>query len=100
MSLEINRDLLEAIGKVEPAGSPGESLRRIVVERLRSEIRKYNFMQQKFEQKYQMDLAAFRTSEFMREASWEVEQDYFDWELAVTRSAELREELEKLASGE
>jgi len=43
-----------------------------------------------------MDFYAFKESELMRDPPFEVQQDYFDWELAITRLDETRKELEKL----
>ncbi|CEP65976.1 Uncharacterized [Moorella glycerini] len=40
----------------------------------------------------------FRQS--LPQGDWEVEQDYFDWELAETRLGELRSELARLSKHE
>jgi hypothetical protein len=40
----------------------------------------------------------FRQTVLRSEPSFEVEQDYFDWELAVTGIADIEEEIDRLRS--
>jgi len=88
--------LIDSMRKLEPAPSIKQSLRRLLVSRSRSELIKYTLINRGFERQYKMDFHTFRISEQMKEPSFEVEQDYFDWELAVTKIAEMEEELERL----
>ena len=64
--------------------------------RSRSELFKYTLINRNFEHQYKMDFHTFRISEQMKEPSFEVEQDYFDWELAATKIEEIEEELRRL----
>lgn len=63
---------------------------------MRMESRKYDLIKRRFERKYQMDFFSFKNSDLMKTPSWETEEDYFNWELAVTKLEELREEIERL----
>ena len=56
----------------------------------------YQAMERRFREKYQTTFEQFRSEKLGTEMSFEVEQDYFDWELAVTGVEEVREKLERL----
>lgn len=63
-----------------------------------NDLLKYEVVSRGFQKKYEMDFETFRTSDLMKEPPHEVEQDYFDWELAITRMDEVKSELDKLAA--
>ncbi|MEW6665754.1 MAG: hypothetical protein AB1512_11115 [Thermodesulfobacteriota bacterium] len=94
----LRKALLESLTHLEPADDVDESLRKLLMAKARSDLLKYEVMCRAFEKKYKMDFDAFRTSDFMKEPPSEVEQDYFDWELAVTRMGEVKSQLAKLAA--
>ena len=48
----------------------------------------------RFESKYGVGFGSFRQRMLDSEPSFETEQDYFDWELAVTGIADMEEEIE------
>lgn len=96
--MSVNKKLIEALIRLEPADDPDESLKRLLLDKIRGELRKYDVIRQDFEKKYKMEFFAFKESGLMKEPTYEVEQDYFDWELAITRIDELREELQRLSN--
>ncbi len=49
-----------------------------------------------FEAKYKQGFETFRQTILSAEPPFEVEQDYFDWELAVTGAADMEEEINRL----
>ena len=91
-----SKELLESLSRLEPAKDTDESLRKLLVAKARSDLIKYEVMVKNFSKKYSMDFYEFKESKLMQEPPFEVEQDYFDWELAITRLDEIREELGKL----
>ncbi|MEW6667544.1 MAG: hypothetical protein AB1512_20245 [Thermodesulfobacteriota bacterium] len=94
----LNKALLESLSHLEPADDADESLRKLLMAKARSDLLKYEVISRGFQKKYNLDFDAFRTSDLMKEPPPEVEQDYFDWELAVTRMDEVRNQLAKLAA--
>jgi len=81
---------------------PGLSLEQVLVEllleRAQRNLIKYKAMARRFEAKYGQDFETFRQMILNSEPSFEMEQDYFDWELAVTGIADMEEEIERLKS--
>jgi hypothetical protein len=63
---------------------------------VRSDLMKYRLINQRFQKEYGIDFSAFRTSNWMEQPSSKVEQDYFDWEMAVTMVEELEDMLKML----
>ena len=59
---------------------------------------KYQTMARRFEVKYQQPFPTFRRWILSSEPSSEVEQDYFDWELAVTGIADMEQEIKRLSA--
>ena len=50
----------------------------------------------RFEQKYQQEFALFRQQILAGEPAWEAEQDYFNWEMAMTGITDMKREIERL----
>lgn len=79
---------------------PNQSLEQILAEllfeRAQKNLIKYKAMARQFEAKYGQSFDVFRQEILGSEPSAEVEQDYFDWELAVTGIADMEEEIERL----
>jgi len=49
-----------------------------------------------FEKKYGMSFAEFSDSDLMKEPGFEVEQDFFDWDMAVTGLEDMHQEIQLL----
>lgn len=81
--------LLELLSKLEPGGNVDDSLRKLLLAKARSGLVKYRLLDQEFHREYGTDFVSFKSSERMKQPSSRVEQDYFDWELAVTMIDEL-----------
>lgn len=81
-----------------PNLSRDEVLARLLLEKAQKNLIKYQSMSHQFENKYGQDFDAFRQSILQSEPSFEAEQDYFDWELAVTGIADMEEEINRLKS--
>ncbi len=73
-----------------------ESLRELLMKKARTELARYRLVDQAYESKYGVEFAAFRSSESMSRPSSRTEQDYFDWEMAVTMIDELEDTLKTL----
>ena len=57
---------------------------------------KYQVTARQFEAKYGQPFEAFRQRVLTSEPAFQVEQDYFDWELAVTGIADMQAEIQRL----
>ena len=81
-----------------PDLSVEQVLAELLLARAQKNFFKYQTMARQFEVKYKQDFAAFRAQVLNSRPAPEVEQDYFDWELAVTGVADMTEEIQRLKS--
>jgi hypothetical protein len=70
----------------------------LLLERARKNLIKHETMARRFEAKYQQPFPTFRRWILSSEPSSEVEQDYFDWELAVTGIEDMEQEIKRLSA--
>ena len=73
-------------------------LAELLLERTRKNLIKYQTTARRFEAKYQQSFPSFRQRILSSEPPPEVEQDYFDWELAVTGIEDMEQELKHLSA--
>ena len=71
-------------------------LAELLLERARKNLIKYRTMVRQFESRYDQGFTAFRQEILNSEPAFEVEQDYFDWEMAVTGVTDMEEEIRRL----
>lgn len=94
--ITIDSRLQEVASHLEPAPSLNGSLARVLAKELARELAIYEQQDVHFHTQYRMPFDRFARSRLMHRPTGAVEQDYFDWELAVTRLRELRAELARL----
>jgi hypothetical protein len=85
-----------SIRRLFPNLSPEEAIAELLFERAQKNLIKYQTMNRQFQAKYQKEFDAFRSIVLSSEPSFEVEQDYFDWELAVTGISDMEAEIKRL----
>ena len=73
-----------------------EVLVELLLERARKNLVKYRTMARQFRAKYGEDFETWRQAVLDSEPAFETEQDYFDWEMAVSGIADMQEEIEQL----
>ena len=79
-----------------PSQTLGETLAELLLNRARKNLVKYRATARHLETKYDQDFDTFRQRVLSSQPRHEMEQDYFDWELAVTGIADMEEEIERL----
>ena len=72
-----------------------EGLSRLLLVQARRNLLKYQAVDRCFQNKYQSTFEQFRAERVGSPMPYEVEQDYFDWELAITGIDVMREEIER-----
>jgi len=87
-----------SIGRLFPDLELDEVLAELLLERARKNLVKYRTMARDFETKYGTDFETFRQRILNLEPVFELEQDYFDWEMAVTGIEDMQEEILRLQS--
>ncbi len=83
-----------------PSWSLNQVLAELLLERAQKNLIKYKTMIRQFKIKYKQDFETFRQYILHTEPDFETEQDYFDWELAVTGVSDMSEEIKRLQTVE
>jgi hypothetical protein len=73
-----------------------QALAQLLLERAQKNLIKYQSMSRQFEIKYNESFQDFRQRVLNSTPAFNVEQDYFDWELAITGIADMEKEIERL----
>jgi hypothetical protein len=96
MSVDATTTLQDSARRLFPNLSLDQALAELLLERAQKNLLKYQAMARQFEAKYRQDFETFRQQVLHSEPTTEAEQDYFDWELAVTGIADMTEEIKRL----
>ena len=67
-----------------PGIDPGEAIINLLLEKAMRNYFKYQMIDKHLRRKYKMSFDEFSKSELMEEPSFEIEQDFFDWDMAIT----------------
>jgi len=79
-----------------PNLKPEQAIAELLLERAQKNLIKYQSAAHEFEAKYAQDFETFRKKILSSKPDSLMEQDYFDWELAVTGVADMQDEIKKL----
>ena len=96
MSLSTAATLEASARRLFPGQSLDQVMAELLLERAQKNLIKYQTMARQFEAKYGQGFQAFRQAILQTEPATEMEQDYFDWELAVTGISDMKAEIERL----
>ena len=75
---------------------PEQALLELLLERAQKHLIKYQAAAREFETKYAQTFESFRKKVLSSKPDSATEQDYFDWELAVTGVADMKDEIGRL----
>ena len=97
-SQTIPTQLSQAIELLEPEGDMSEKLRQLLLSEAQRRLLRYRRQDQKFSRKYGISFAEFvaRRTVAQKKYSFEVESDFWDWELAQDGLATMKKLLEQL----
>lgn len=87
----------ESARRLFPGLSKDEVLASLLFERAQRNLIKYQSQVRQYEAKYQLPFDEFRQLIVEGDPAEEQEQDYFDWELAVTGVEDMKIELDRLS---
>jgi len=96
MNVSVTSIVKASARRLFPDLSLDQVLAELLLERAQKNLIRYKAMARQFEAKYGQDFQSFRQKVLTTEPPFEMEQDYFDWELAVTGIADMEEEIERL----
>ena len=75
---------------------PEQAIAELLLERAQKNLIKYQAMAREYKTKYGQDFETFRAKMLSSKPDSATEQDYFDWELAVTGIADMQDEIKRL----
>jgi len=96
MSISTTTVLETSARRLFPNQSLEEVLIELLLERAQKNLLKYQVMARQFATKYEQDFEVFRKRVLNSDPDFEVEQDYYDWEMAVTGMEDMKQEIERL----
>jgi hypothetical protein len=79
-----------------PNLQPEQAIVELLLERAQKNLIKYQTAAREFENKYAQNFESFRKKILSSKPDSATEQDYFDWELAVTGVADMKDEIKRL----
>ncbi len=79
-----------------PNCKPEQAIAELLLEKARKNPIKYQSMARQFQEKYAVSFDSFRKKMLNAKLNSTAEQDYFDWELAVTGIEDMQDEIRKL----
>ncbi len=96
MSLNLAEQIESSVKRLFPSLRLEQALVELLLERAQRNLIKYQASARRLEAKYHQDFLTFRKQILQSEPGFELEQDYFEWEMAVTGITDMTEEIERL----
>ena len=95
---DVSAKVIEALTVLEPGGDVDAKLAKVVDEALARRLHHYQYIDRRMQQKYGMPFAEFRGRRVVAQRSYgfEVESDFWEWELAVDGIATIERRLSEL----
>jgi len=94
--MTLNVNIESSARRLFPNLTPERAIVELLLERAQKNLIKYQTTARQFEAKYGREFAEFRKVILSGQPDSATEQDYFDWELAVTGIADMKAEIKRL----
>ena len=96
MEFNLASTIRSSAKRLFPGINPEKAFAELLLERAQKNLIKYQVMARRFETKYQQDFPNFRNNILESDPGFDSEQDYFDWEMAITGIADMTAEIDNL----
>lgn len=95
--MKISSNLERGIKRIYPDTTLEESVKKIVQSDMKRRLLSFELIDTQYKKKYEMEFDDFFKNKIEDKApSFDEEDDYFNWEMAVTGINKLKEELNKI----
>lgn len=94
--IKVNENIKSILMKHSNKETLEESLNEILKNEIQRKIKKHMLMITHFENKYKADFETFEKNRVSKEMPYEIERDYFEWDMALTLVEDLKDELAQL----
>jgi hypothetical protein len=95
-AMTLNVNIESSARRLFPNLTPERAIVELLLERAQKNLIKYKTMARQLKTKYGLEFAEFRKNILSGQPDTAAEQDYFDWELAVTGIADMQAEIKRL----
>jgi hypothetical protein len=93
--MALSTRLQSSARRLFPNLKPEQALAELLLERAQKNLIRFQSMSRQFEQKYAQSFDEFRQLVVSGKPSSDQEQDYFDWELAITGIEDMEAEIKR-----
>jgi len=83
-SINISHQLLKQLMFITEKKNAVDAINSLINNEIRRKINKYEYLIRNYEQKYKMKFEAFEKEYLNNNNHTGIEQDYFDWDMAIT----------------
>jgi len=92
----LSEKLQKELVNITKKGDIVEAIKELITRELIRKKNKYTFMVNNFEKKYHMEFKDFEKAHKDQKMDYELEKDYFDWDMAVTVLEDIEEEMKEM----
>ena len=92
----LNANIESSARRLFPNLTPEQAIAELLLERAQKNLIRYQTMARQFKAKYKVDFESFRQKMLSTKPNSATEQDYFDWELAMTGIEDMQAEIKRL----
>jgi len=96
VAMTLNVNIESSARRLFPNLTPEHAIAELLLERAQKNLIKYKTMARQFKGKYGLEFDEFRKTILSGQPDSGTEQDYFDWELAVTGIVDMQAEIKRL----
>ena len=94
--MNVSANIESSARRLFPDKSLEQAMRSLLLERAQKNLIKYQTIARGYQEKYNTGFEEFRREILSSEPVHELEQDYFDWELAITGIVDIKDEINRL----
>ncbi len=95
--MKISNSFEQGLKRIYPDTTVEETLKKIVQSDMKRKLLSFELIETQYKKKYKMEFNEFYKNQINgKTPSFDKEDDYFNWEMAITGISELKEELNKI----
>jgi hypothetical protein len=95
-TLTLDKGLTDRITQLDASGDINTAVAKLLLMKNQRELTKYELICKNFEKKYKTDFVNFKSKINRDEIDYHTEQDFFDWDMAITAIEDIKKEIEYL----
>ncbi len=96
MTLCLDERLVTDVTQLDLSGDINKGIANLLLIKERRDLIKYELMCKNFKKKYECDLTSFKKKVTEEKLGYKEEQDFFDWDMAITGIIDIKEKINSL----